>query len=110
MRIIANIFGLLLVAVACVLAWQLYATSRNHREAARMEVVFENISSRLDECRQMAGQYPASLSALSLTNAVDVELLRIINYSRTQFGYTLSYTGFAGYVKSYEFSDETRIR
>ncbi len=107
MRTIVNILGVLLAALVCVLAWQFYATSRNNREAARMDAVFESVSRRLNDQRQQAGQYPVSLSALSLTNAGDVELLRTISYGRTRFGYTLSYTGFAGYHKSYEFSDET---
>ncbi len=109
MRMTASIFGLLLVALVCVLAWEFYASARNNREVTRMDAVFKGLSSRLDGYRQTAGQYPASLSALSLTNADDVQLLRRITYNRSQFGYTLSYTGFAGYHKSYEFSDESRI-
>ncbi|MPN55762.1 hypothetical protein SDC9_203446 [bioreactor metagenome] len=71
-----------------------------------MDAVFETVSSRLKDYRQQAGQYPASLSELSLTNAGEAELLQTIGYARTRFGYTLSYTGFVSYHESYEFRDE----
>lgn len=88
--------------------WQFYATARSNRESARMDVVFTQLSSKLDTHKQAAGQYPDSLAVLSFTNLAEVQMLgdvRKIIYQRTASGYTLSYTGFAGYQKSYDFSD-----
>ena len=99
---------LLLVAAACLLSWQFYATARSNREAARMDVVFTQLSSKLDTHKRAAGQYPDSLAVLPFTNLTEVQMLgdvRKIIYQRTASGYTLSYTGFAGYHKSHDFSD-----
>lgn len=78
-----------------------------------MDVVFTQLGSRLDAHRQAAGQYPDSLAALSFTNPAEVRMLadvRKIMYQRTALGYTLSYTGFAGYHKSCDFRDERAPR
>jgi hypothetical protein len=112
MRAIFFILGLVFVTAVCLLAWQFYATARCNREAARMDVVFTQLSSKLGEHRQAAGQYPNSLAALSFTNPAEAQMLGEIQkiiYQRTASGYTLSYTGFAGYHKSYEFSDERAL-
>jgi hypothetical protein len=74
-----------------------------------MDVVFTQLSSTLDAHKRATGQYPDSLAVLSFTNQGEARMpsdVRKIVYQRTPSGYTLSYTGFAGYHKFYGFSDD----
>jgi hypothetical protein len=108
MRAIGYIFGVMVVAMACMFAWNIYPSAKIQREALRTDALFSQISNRLEAHRQTVGQYPDSLAALTLTNPADLADIQKIVYRRTGSGYALSYTGFGGYHKSSVFSDERR--
>ena len=104
-----KLIGLVIIALACGVAWQFYASARSHKEAARTDAAFNQVIQRLDAYNRVTGHYPDSLAAITSTNTAEVQLLTDlpkIAYQRTQSGYVLSYTGFAGYRQSHEFRDE----
>jgi len=107
MKVISYVVGVIVVAMACMLGWDLYASAKNQREALRVDGLFTHISNRLDAQKQAAGQYPDSLAALAVTNPDDVADMRKIVYRRTESGYSLSYAVSGGYRKTSVFSDTT---
>lgn len=109
-RTIHKLFGVAVIALACLFAWIVYASVRNGREASRVETLQTTLEAKLAAYQRAKGEYPDSLQLLSFTNSSqEVQMLpdiRKINYRHTQSGYVLSYEGESGYKNTRTFTNE----
>jgi len=108
--LIHKLFGVAVLALACLFGWIVYASIRNGREASRVEVMQTALEAKLAAYRRATGEYPDSLQLLSFTNSSqEVQMLpgiRKISYRHTKSGYVLSYEGASGYKNTRTFTNE----
>ncbi len=111
LRVIHKLFGVAVIALACLFGWIIYASVRNGQEASRVERVQAALEAKLAAYHRAKGEYPDSLQLLSFTNsAQEAQMLpdiQKISYQHTPSGYVLFYEGASGYKNTRTFKNET---